>query len=72
MHLTDTRGDATEPSYYHLLEELLENFTKESGKAAGVTVQPKKTKAGLVPKGYLAGLETVGPATAEPLSQTTF
>jgi len=47
IHSTYMTGDATEPSYYPLLRELLENFGKESGKVAGITVQPKKTKAGI-------------------------
>ena len=46
IYKTYMSGDATEPSYYPQLKELLENFAKESGKVAGVTVQPKKTKAG--------------------------
>ena len=44
IYETYMTGDATEPSYYPLLKELVENFGKESGKAAGVTAQPKKTK----------------------------
>lgn len=47
IYKTYMSGDATEPSYYPQLKELLENFAKESGKVAGVTVQPKKTKAGI-------------------------
>lgn len=47
IYKTYMTGDATEPSYYSQLKELLENFGKELGKAAGVTVQPKKTKAGI-------------------------
>jgi len=47
IYKTYMSGDATEPSYYPILKELVENFSKESGKAAGVTVQPKKTKAGI-------------------------
>ena len=46
IHSTYMTGDATEASYYPLLKELVENFGKESGKVAGITVQPKKTKAG--------------------------
>lgn len=41
------QGDATEPSYYPALKNLLEAFAKESGHAkAQVTAQPKKTEAG--------------------------
>ncbi len=36
MHKTYMTGDATEPSYYPLLKELLENFSKESGQVAGI------------------------------------
>lgn len=47
IYKTYMSGDATEPSYYYPLKELLEDFAKESEKAAGITVQPKKTKAGI-------------------------
>ncbi len=47
IYKTYMSGDATEPSYYPLLKELLEIFGRESRRAAGVTIQPKKTKAGI-------------------------
>jgi len=47
IYKTYMSGDATEPTYYYPLKELLENFVKESEKVAGITVQPKKTKAGI-------------------------
>lgn len=47
IYKTYMSGDATEPSYYSPLKELLEDFAKESEKVAGITAQPKKTKAGI-------------------------
>ena len=38
IYKTYMSGDATEPTYYYPLKELLENFAKESGKVAGITV----------------------------------
>ncbi|SRR5712692_10297342 len=44
---TAQKGDATEPSYYPTLKDLLEAFAKTSGHGkAQVTAQPKKTEAG--------------------------
>ncbi len=44
---TAQKGDATEPSYYPTLKQLLENFAKSSGHTrAHVTSLPKKTEAG--------------------------
>jgi predicted helicase len=44
---TVQKGDATEPSYYPALKELLENFAKSSGKTKVYVIpQPKKTEAG--------------------------
>lgn len=47
IYSTYMTGDATEPSYYPLLKELLESLGKKLGMIGGVTVQPKKTKAGI-------------------------
>lgn len=44
---TAQKGDATEPSYYPALKDLLEAFAQESSLAkVQVTSQPKKTEAG--------------------------
>lgn len=44
---TAKQADATEPSYYPALKDLLEAFAEESGHSkAQVTAQPKKTEAG--------------------------
>ena len=47
IHSTYMTRDATEPSYYPLLKELLESLGKKLGMVGGVTVQPKRTKAGI-------------------------
>lgn len=47
VYETYISGDATEPSYYPLLKELLESLGKKLGMVGGVTVQPKRTKAGI-------------------------
>ena len=47
IHSTYMTGDATEPSYYFTLKELLESLAKKSGMVTGITVQPKKTKSGI-------------------------
>lgn len=47
IYKTAQKGDATEPSYYPTLKQLLENFAKSSGHTrAHVTSLPKKTEAG--------------------------
>ena len=44
---TAKQADATEPSYYPALKDLLEAFAAESGHSkVQVTAQPKKTEAG--------------------------
>lgn len=40
-------GDATEPSYYGHLKSLLEKFLETKGGQANITIQPKRTKAGI-------------------------
>jgi type I restriction-modification system DNA methylase subunit len=47
IHSTYMNPDATEPSYYFILKELLESLAKKSGMVTGITVQPKKTKSGI-------------------------
>ena len=40
-------GDSTEPSFYPDLKKMLEDFLKSKGIDPNITVQPKKTKAGI-------------------------
>ncbi len=47
IYKTYMTGDATEPSYYFILKDLLESLAKKSGIVTGITVQPKRTKAGI-------------------------
>jgi len=40
------RGDAREESYYHILEELIDNYASDRHKKIAITILPKKTEAG--------------------------
>ena len=43
---TYNKGDATEVSYYHILKELIDEYSIEQRKKIEVTILPKKTEAG--------------------------
>lgn len=63
-------GDATEASYYSDLKKLLENFLKSKGIDPNITIQPRRTKAGIPDFTIRKGKELIGYIEAKDLSIT--
>lgn len=63
-------GDATEASYYSDLKKLLETFLKSKGIDPNITIQPRRTKAGIPDFTIRKGKELIGYIEAKDLSIT--
>jgi predicted type IV restriction endonuclease len=61
-------GDSTEPSFYPDLKKMLENFLKSKGIDPNITVQPKKTKAGIPDFTIRKNKELIGYVEAKNLT----
>jgi len=68
IYKTYKTGDATEASYYPDLKKLLENFLKSKGISPNITVQSKKTKAGIPDFTIRKGKELIGYVEAKDLT----
>lgn len=67
IHKTYKTGDATEASYYSDLKKLLENFLKSKGIDPNITIQPRRTKAGIPDFTIRKGKELIGYVEAKDL-----
>ena len=67
IHKTHKAGDATEPSYYSDLKKLLDSFLKSKGFDSNITIQSKKTKAGIPDLTIRKGKQLIGYVEAKDL-----
>lgn len=68
IYKTYKTGDATEASYYSDLKNLLENFLKSKGIDPNITIQPRRTKAGIPDFTIRKGKELIGYIEAKDLT----
>lgn len=62
-------GDATEPSFYSDLKNLIEEFSKSKGITANITIQPKRIEAGAPDFTVRRGKELVGYIEAKDIGK---
>lgn len=68
IYKTYSAGDSTESSYYSDLKELLATFLKSKGIDPNITIQPRKTTAGIPDFTVRKGKELIGYVEAKDLS----
>lgn len=68
IYKTYKAGDATEPSYYPDLKKLSESFLKSKGFDPNITIQPKRTKAGIPDFTIRKGKELIGYIEAKDIA----
>lgn len=70
IYKTYKTGDATEASYYSDLKKLLDDFLKSKGIDPNITIQPRRTKAGIPDFTIRKGKELIGYVEAKDLFVT--